>query len=254
MFFSGDAFGMTSGKHVSSGNMSGANINGRFSTCRYYLLAIMVTFMFITGCVPIEPIVTLDRSTQCERIISPALLQVPFEELRQGQKQAESWIITQFPTATVEFELSELGGRDNIGWFYWSENEKHFVLSLMPSYRLIEQSSEQYPTLGHVLRCFGKPKYYSLTRTPIGGGPIGVRLELWYPNHGIRFRSETWGLTEIRRYDTESAIRGDVVIMPIGTVEDMLRNWGAGSEEYVQDQLALLRDWPDDVTEIVLEE
>ena len=218
-----------------------------------YLLAMLLISLSATGCVPQEPVVTLDPSTQCEQIIHPVLLSVPFEGLAQGQEKAESWIITQFPTATVEFEPSELSGGDDIGWFYWSENEKHFVLSLMQSYRLIEQSSEQYPTLGQILRCFGEPEYFSLTRTPIGGEAIGVRLELWYPDRGIRFRSETWGLTEIRRYDAESVMRGDVVIMPAGTAEEMLRNWGAGSEEYVQEQLALLQKWPDNFTELVLE-
>ena len=213
----------------------------------------IVVCLFTTNCVPQKPVVTLGPSAPCQEIIHPALLSVPFDELVQGRDDVEEWILAQFPTATVAFDPTR-GGLGAIGQFSWSEGAKGFTLFLSESSRLIQQTSEQYPTLGHILRCYGDPAYYTLEEdVPVGGSVLGNRLELWYPGFWFKFQSDTWGPNKPSRYDVTSPIRGRIAIMPVGTIEEVISNWRS-DEAYIQVQLELLREWPDDFTELVVKE
>ena len=142
-----------------------------------------------------------------------------------------------------------------VGRFIWSEGKKDFALYLIEEIRYIHQVSQEYPLLGDILRCYGDPEYFTLEEAPMGieARGIGVRLELWYPDRGLKFQGETWGSNEIRRYNAESPIIGLIMVRPPDTIEEMIRNGQEGADEYVKERMALLQEWPDEFTELVLE-
>jgi hypothetical protein len=47
----------------------------------------------------------------CSDIVHPALLSIPFKQMRQGQEDAERWILTEFPTTTIKYL-----GYDKVPW------------------------------------------------------------------------------------------------------------------------------------------
>jgi hypothetical protein len=218
-----------------------------------YLLLILVIYVFVAGCMPPDPVATIDLSGRCEEIIHPALLNVPFDELALGREQAEEWILTQFPTATVQTtSSSESGITENS--FYWSEGDKGFALVLLQKAKYLSQTSKQYPTLGAILHCYGDPMYYTLEpNVPIGPGTFGYLFDIYYPNNGFRFRGSTWEATVAQRYDATSVMNGDIIVMPIGAIEEIIPNVSS-TEDHGQIIRSLLQEWPDDFTEIVLEE
>lgn len=221
---------------------------------RRLLIGIFLAVL-IAGCYDQRPVVLLDPAAPCEEIVDPILLSVPFDEVAQGREQAEEWIVTQFPTATVNFEPSQTRGEDEIGRFAWLIDAEWVSLILQDGNRFILHLFERSPTLGQVIRCFGKPEYYNLGDATIGGEvPSAVLLRLWYPDRGLFFESETWGSRAIREYDVNSPLIGQVRIMPPGTVEEMAKWGGIYAQRYITEEGALLRKWPEHFTKLGLQE
>lgn len=81
---------------------------------------------------------------------------------------------------------------------------------------------------------------------------IGTRLELWYPERGFRFRSDFCG-QKMHRYDAKSPITGLLIVVPPGSIEEMIENWEGGGGDYIKEKLKLLKKWPENFTEVVLE-
>jgi hypothetical protein len=218
-----------------------------------YLLVVVFVCSLLTGCVAQAPFVVLEPSAPCEEILHPALLNVPFDELAQGQEQTEGWIITQFPTATVQ---SILTSNEQSIRFGWSEGDKDFGLFFAPALGIeyINQVSKQSPTLGMILDCFGDPQYYTLdTHAPIFPGRTGYLFDIYYTDLGLSFRGSTLEATVAQRYDSTSVMNGDVLIMPVGTIEDMIPNLRS-TEEGRQELLSMILEWPKDFTAIVPDE
>ena len=219
------------------------------------LLGVMAIAILVTGC-SLQDFAIVDPSASCDEIIRSSLLTIPFEELAQDREKTEQWISTEYPTAMIEFQ--PVGGQRGIGFFLWSEGEKGFELALAQPYRYMSQNARRYPTLGHILGCYGDPKYYSLG--DIRGGPearSAVRLDLWYPDRGLYFNSVSDGvltLSTVRHYDRNSPIVGIIKVMPEGTVEEMMQKGGINIESYLDLEQARLREWPGNFTELVLEE
>jgi hypothetical protein len=218
---------------------------------------ILLILVFTASCVTHvqqEPMATLSPSAPCEQIVHPALLDVPFQDLTQGREETEKWILAQFPTATVTFEPSPHNSAGEIGQWSWTEGDKGFFLVLALGARYLKQFSEQHPTIGAVLRCYGDPQYYTLEwGVPVGGDVNGNRLELLYPAQGLRFRSVSWGSSVTDRYDIGFAMNDAIVFTPKGTVEEMYQNSGF-SAEYIDERLTLLQEWPRHFTAFVREE
>jgi hypothetical protein len=217
----------------------------------WHLVVMLTISILIAGCIP-PPVATF---VPCDEILHPAMLSVPFEELAKGQQATEEWILTQFPTATVEFDSYGTGPGD-VGRFYWSEGDKGFTLHLYSTYHYIDQQelSAKRPELGQILQCYGDPEYYTLqVHTPIGGSMLGTRLWLWYPVLGVRFETASPG-RPADHIDADYPIIGRTTIVPPGTVEEMLRNGIPYGEEFIQEQLALLQEWPENFTEFEVEE
>jgi hypothetical protein len=224
------------------------------------LVVLIVAPIFISSCTA-DGLVTLPPDAPCEAILHSALLSVPFDEIAQGQEEANQWIVSEFPTATVEFTAWEPSGDGNIGLFRWSQDDKAFELYLLSTNRYLTQLqlpnrfSSRYPTLRHILRCFGTPEYYILeVGVPIGGATLGTILQLWYPDRGIRFMDVSQQYKPPVRYTADSPITAAITITPPGSMEEMLRNISPGAEQRIQQQLAVLKKWPENFTELVVKE
>lgn len=219
-----------------------------------YLFVVMFIVFSVTGCAAQQgPIVTIDPAAPCEEIVPSSLLTVPFDDLAEGREQTEEWILTQFPTSTVNFEAIQTNGATKRERYSWWAGDKLVTLFLGDEALYARHIYKRFPTLGHVIRCFGKPTYYILASTYIGGEvPSGVLLELWYLDQGLYFDSVTWGRSEIRRYDVNSPLVGQVKVMPAGTVEQMRQQGNISTEMYINKAQAVPKKWPDNFTALVL--
>ena len=80
-----------------------------------------------------------------------------------------------------------------------------------------------------------------------------IVLELWYPELGVVFRT-SMRLNQTRKIDMDTEFNSPTLIVPSGTVEDMLLATRPYTEESLKDESALMREWPEDFTEFVLED
>lgn len=219
------------------------------------LLVVLVISHFIVGCAQIRPVTILDPTAPCDQIVHPALLTLPYEELAKGRKETEEWILTQFPTSTVEFQSTQGNTVGDNGWFTWSENHRDFTLTNLPGVVKVEQGFEQHATLGDVLSCYGDPTYYILEwDVRVSVEAEGDILALLYPDRGLYIWTILWGVTRPHRFDATSVISGPVWVSPAGTVDVLLRAWYIDDEEEIQRQLALLQEWPENFTKFVSEQ
>lgn len=211
----------------------------------------VMALLFVAGCITSRPVAVLDSAASCNEIVHPALLVVPFADLSQGQSQTEIWIVTTFPTSTVTYEPSVSTYPGSVGQFYWFLEEMRFSLVQEANFQHITQLSEQHPTLGQILHCYGAPNYYTLEKdTPLGGESIGSRLELWYTEQGLILEYARHGSDSEAGYDNNSIMVGRVIVTPPGSVEEMIRNQGSLPETYIDRKLALTKGWPENLAEL----
>lgn len=217
------------------------------------LIVMMVSILLISCTTPTR---TLDPAAPCDAILKPALLSVPFDTFVPEGPETEAWILTTFPTATVQYRTrNTVDGELYSEEFTWSEGDKYYTLNLRPVGRYIKQRTMglPQPTLGHILRCFSEPAYYlPEVDVPVGGSYIGTLFSVWYPDLGISFQDVNIGSTGPFRYTSRSPMGLELYITPIGSLEEMLQNFDDGTGEYVKLMSPLFQKWPDNFTEIVV--
>jgi hypothetical protein len=154
---------------------------------------------------------------------------------------------------TIKYLGDEQLGYDAYGWGY---GETDFILSLERNGGHVRVYSNQDPTIGDLLRCYGDPEYYVLKRGSPSHFFNWVFMTIYYPNHGLIFPDHDAGWRASLRYCTTSVLR-HASIVPPGTPEEMLVDLLEGYDdnpELLAEELADLKEWPDDFTEVVLDE
>jgi hypothetical protein len=226
---------------------------------RYFVIIIVASFL-LTSCFREPPAPTFDPAAPCDVILNPALLSVPFDEFVLEGPETEAWISNAFPTSTVTVKRSAgTAGRETYEQFNWSEGDYSYSLFLSQERRYISISHRANggptlePSLGHILRCFGDPEYYSAEVGVPMGETLGEYFTLWYPNLGISFVNLILGPAWYNTSYTASSPMGiHTDIFPVGSIEEMLHNRFSADENAKQES-ALLKEWPENFTEIRVE-
>jgi hypothetical protein len=139
--------------------------------------------------VPLSGTIGCRKPVACSQIVDAPLLSVAFDTL--DRSTIVDWIKTNYASGDL-WNVKEGPG------YNWQYSGKEYSALIESDIQVIHVRLSPQPTIGEVVRCFGKPDAYFMRE--IGVERLGVDLTIWYLGKGWMFGyygSGTLGATRL---------------------------------------------------------